>query len=337
MTISKYSKSDKDYLGKGAYYLAVSALQKCVRRGDVLRAVNFGKLCWRIEPYRLFSRLWTILFEDCGRDLPTLLAFYRYRAGFSQFEPLAQLIAMMCRAGKTRDVLAMAELIQGTNLTQSMLTLALQGHPIHSRVLDLNREWYDREWFAYSVWDYGVGDANYDWTLELAERGMKWDWSKFSIGLPYFFMRDTLEYPPTQPVVECGGVHLYRGWFPLEAVDDHTRQGKASFRVYLKYREVHFGETLEDFGDWVFFQEGWKYTNLRPYSYDFFSLLNSMRTSKSGIVMSNFTEPEVTAHWQRDVLPELNRVRTWFLNKTCCDEMDRIKVAYYDQWISFVE
>jgi len=338
VAVVKYSKPENEALGKGAYYLCVSALQKCIRRGDVLRAVNFAKVCWRINQYKLFSRLWTILLEDCGRDVLTLLEFYRYRAGFSTFEPLIPLIVRMCHADKNRDVWAASQIIRGhEKLNQPALEAALVGHPIHCRMIDLHRDWAEKEWYAFSVWDYGVGDANYDWTLELAERSFKWDWSKLGVGLPYFFMVETREAPATNSVAECGGVHLYDGWFPLEALDDHTRQGKICFGTYLKYRAVHFGECREDMGWWVFCQEGWQYANLRSYGFNFPGLVFSNWTLPSGALLSSCYQPEAAEHWHTAVVPELNQVRTWFLDKTCADEMERIKAAYFDQWIGVAD
>jgi len=90
-------------------------------------------------------------------------------------------------------------------------------------------------------------------------------------------------------------------------------------------------------GEWVFYQEGWRHANLRPYSYDFATLADKMCQTPTGEPATNFRAPEATVYWQREVLPELNRVRVWLLDNAHAEEMERIKAAYYDQWLGFVK
>ncbi len=331
--IAAYDKAKKEDLSLNAYYLAISALQKCVRRGDVERAVNFGKICWRMEPYRLFARLWTILYEDCGRDLPALRTFFRYREGYKSFEQIIPLIVAMAKANKSRDSACLSSIIRGATVIPTVFFAEIGQHPIHKRVLDFYKNWPDGEWSLYDPWDYGVGETNYDWTIELAERSTKWSREGFGVGSPYFFMRDTYRTEPT--VNEVPGIgELYEDWFPMVAVDTHTRPGKMALGTYLKHREGKFGETPKDFDWWVFHLEGWRYVRSEPYEFDFTQLCFKMQSIPSGRLSTIFYEPGVQEYYDTTVLPELHKVREWVLNKMHLDMMKKFKEAYLDDWVS---
>jgi len=322
-TIPNIAVYPKDHISKNGYYLAVSAIQKCIRRGDAERAVNLAKVAWRCNSYRLFARLWTILFEDCGRDIDSLLAFYRHRSGYATFEPLIPLIRSMAQGYHSRDVCGASSLIKDGGINYERLEATLKG-TVHEPFLELCRDRLEAI-HDYSVWDFGSGDANYDWTIELAERGMKFDWEKFSVGLPYFFQSRMMEPPADIPVKECGPLTLYRDFYPLEALDDHTRPGKIAFATYIKHRsDPYMG--ARDIGSYMFFQEGWLCSKLITHSFNFGFIADTLAGYTA------YQRPEIVEHFRTVVNPEMAKVRKWVLDKQCSQEMDQLKAAYLEDF-----
>lgn len=330
--LEKFTKEEKAVVGLGPYYLSVSAFQKCVRRGDINRAVNFAKVCWRMEPYRFFSRMWTVIFEDCGRDLPTLLALYKFRSGYSKFEDLVPLICLMCKAQKSRDSAYASFIVRGDQVKPLVLNNALATHPKHNKLLELYKAWPDRGYDSYSVWDFGAGDTNFDWTIELAERAKSFDREGFSAGSPYFFMADNFETCQGFDEVPDIGA-LWDGWFPMVAADTHTRAGKVSVGTLLKHHPSPFGENSDEMGEGLFILEGWLYRNAIRTDFDFQSLYESMWTTPQGNPVLNFRHPDRMRYYQEQVLPELMNVREWYLSTVAGAEMEMLKRIYADQWI----
>lgn len=339
MPIEKYDKQFKEELGKTAYYVGISALQKCIRRGEAERAVNFAKLCWRMEPHRLFCRLWTILGEDCGRDIPALLAFYKHRGGGFQFEPLVNLVVALANARKSREVCLTAYWLKGDTLRPAILAAAVQG-TVHEKLTELIQRWDGPEG-QFSLWDYGVGDANLDWTIDVAERSGKFDWEKFCPAIPYFTMTDTREL--TGKVYDEGGpLTIYDDFLPLEALDIHTRPGKHAINVFAKYRQdwlQSFGLPItgQNLGTNVFWMEGWLYRNYCPYrSLDIIGLWDQMEymQCQSPPCYAGEMKQRTMANMTEHVLPELNKCRAWLIgeDETYRNDLARMKTAYYDQY-----
>lgn len=332
MPIEKFTKEYVDLLGKTSYYLSISAVQKCVRRGDVTRAVNFAKVAWRLNPHRLFSRLWTILYEDCGRDIPALLAFYKHRGGGFEFENIIPLIVKLAQAKKSRDVNCLSFMIRGHDLNRQLLEDELGNHPIHNKVVKLVDGYQQNEIQAYDIWDFGFGDSNFDWTIELAQRSEKFDWEKFGVGSPYFFMPQTYENNPTY-CEEANVGDLYDDWFPLVAVDGHTRPGKICFGTYVRKNNMKHGETNDDMDWWMFYAEGWQYSRVMDYSYPFHKLFDKMCKTPTGRPASDFANPEVIAYYKDKIIPDMNGLRCWLLDKSKQDMLN-FKWAYAEEWFS---
>ena len=333
--IKKYDKDTIELLGKTTYYVALSAVQKCIRRGDPTRAVNFAKVAWRINPYRLWNRLWTILYEDCGRDLPTLLMFYKHRGGGYEFENLIPLIVQMANADKSRESNLLSYWLGGEFLDKDLLHAATVG-TIHHRLVEILDEWTRTEFHAYSIWDYGVGNSNLDWTIEVAERSIQFDWEKFGRGSPYFFMQDTCEVSGT--FSECGHLTILDNWMPSEAIDCHTMPGKQANRTFIKYHpETDYPGVKYDIpdglGEWLFWHEGWLYRHSKPYQgLDFFGLFQQMQNIEHLGKAYNLVTEEATASMKR-VIEEMHKIRLWTMQNSFKRDFDALKWAYADQWV----
>jgi hypothetical protein len=335
--IPKYTPEEKARFGKNAYYISLSALQKCIRRGHEQEAVNFAKVAWRIEPYKMFARLWTILYEDCGRDSNALIAFYRYKEGYSKLEPLLMLVSAMCRAGKSRESCYLSHWMVGRDIEREIFKKELENTPHYQSLTDLIGRYHSSGMEVYDIWDFGVGNANFDWTIELADRSTKWDREQMGLGSPYFFTMIARE-PAQAGTDECGPCTFYNGWLPLEAIDVHTRPGQHAVRAVLKYRAKEISELplsldYENFGSMMFIWEGWKYRNYQPYRGLDFELLGRkmdfwQNYNCSGVAALQHLKPRFDS-----LLPEINQCRSWLLGNDYKNEVDLLKEAYFDNFI----
>lgn len=337
MTIVKYDKAAKEALGKTCYYLSVSAMQKSIRRGETERAINFAKVVWRMEPYRLFARMWTVLFEDCGRSTSALLAFYKYRGGYSTFEKLVPLIRVMSEAQKSREAVWLSQWLKGRNFDSEAFTKVVYS-TYHESLIQLIRDFPLNGVDSYSIWDFGVGDSNFDWTIELAERSLKFDYEKIGEGVPYWFNVFAQEEPRVSQD-EVGPLALYDGFFPLEAADAHTGPGQHAIHATLKYKS----RELKSYGlsceydmvaKYLFIFEGWKYRNYNPYhSLDFDRLGREMEyfehTQCSHAAVVDTQETQFAK-----VLPDLLNTRRWLLSREYHSDMTKLKTAYFDQYLT---
>lgn len=77
---------------KNCYYLAISALQKCVRRGWADLAVKMGNVAWRLDKWRLFRRLFTVMFEEAGGDIEMMQVIAQWKGTYKDFSTLEPLI-----------------------------------------------------------------------------------------------------------------------------------------------------------------------------------------------------------------------------------------------------
>jgi hypothetical protein len=291
------------------YYMSISAMQKCIRRSMPDEAVRFAYVAWKCNKYRLFCRLWTVLFEDCGRNELALRAMYDHMSGYQEFEPLEFLVRCMAVGPKDRSVFSLSYIIGGKSLKPIFLHSVIKNHPVHKRVGDIVGRWHEEKTNVFDVL------PDYTWVVELAARSESWDWEKGGIATPYFFNTETYQ----KPREACNRVHLcepctlYQDFFPLESVDCHTMPGKACCRIFTKKLP---GKSAKDIENYFFYHEGCKIRDGDFYNYRFFLL----DTDMSGY--GHYLKPLEN---MEDHLKEMNEVRTWYLDKNLSGDMRDIK------------
>jgi len=322
-------------MNKNIYYLASSAAQKCVRRGEAEAAVNFARVMWELDKFATWKRIWIWLSEDCCRNTKALKLFHGWTESSKLFEPMIPLIQAMAEGPKDRTGASLSAIIRMDQTSPVRIWTHLKDQPIHKRVIDLMKDWGDRYFECYDVWDYDIGDNNYDWVIEVCERGSKYDREHFIVAIPYFFMKDTRD-TIDKCVVECGPPTWYDNWFPLEAMDGHTRPGQSAFGVYCKHRKFPKIGVTSGYGlkPYVFFNEGWLATQYCPYSYNFINLwMDGVSKDTPQKVMSGYFNPEVRTYMQEEVLPELNNVRIWAIEKMFKEDFGLFKELYQKDFI----
>lgn len=333
--LQKYDKETVEQIGKTSYYVAISAMQKCVRRGDVTRAVNFAKVGWRMNPHRCFSRLWTILYEDCGRDLPAMLAFFKHRKGGFEFENIVNLIVKLAKATKSRETCLTSYWMKGQHYKKDVILQSI-GADHAATLIPLIDAFSAGRYNAYDAWDYGVGNENMDWTIELAERSEKFDWEKFGAASPYWFQAQYLNVPDTIHH-EIEGDNYIDGWMPSSAIDCHTRPGKVIDSAFMKHNPASKYPGVEykidyGIGSWLFWHDGWKYNRMsKRTDIDIFDIwLDCELVDNFGPARLYFTEQAVES--MAKVIEDIQGLRHWVVTKSFKQDFDWLKYCYADQW-----
>lgn len=334
--IEKYDKDWKEKLGKTAYYIALSAMQKCIRRSYLKGALNWGKIAWSIDPYALYRRLWTVLFEDCGRDLPSLALFHSRSIAYSNFESIRNAVKTLCLAQKSRECGWMRFWMEGKNFNHEYVDRYM-GERHYKQIIDLGEGYRRKGLAAYCLWDFGVGDTNFDWVIDLATTASKFDHEKFSIGMPYWFMNGVYD-ERIRLVNECESITLFQDFLPLEAIDWHTRPGQHTCRMFAKYRESQLKSLgliggAQMFGNYMFVHEGWKYRNACPYySIDVDNIGRGMEYW-SEIGISGMEVLQELGDSFEEIHFDLHKCREWILKTHYAEDVENMKKAYFTDFL----
>jgi hypothetical protein len=313
------------------YYLSISSIQKCIRRGETERAVNFAKVAYRQNGYRTFCRLWTILFEDCGTSLDALQAFRNYPLGSRNFSDLVPLITAMSESVKDYRPVYLSDVIKGASWGQGFppvaLYQALKGTPF-SLAIEWYKEYPERELEVFDLLDYDAEDA---WIPKLCKLGCKFDYSKFSLGVPLLIHEDGVD-DPTTTLEDTTELTLYRDFLPLESVDTHTRQGKFAQNIFLKNNSNSWLDK-NSIGGSVFFHEGVIHSKSKVGAFDLRKLLWDIlsKNPKTSFLDTIYTE-ETKLFWS-EKLSDLNSLRSWVLDKHFNDDVNYLQSEYEKDFI----
>lgn len=248
---------------KNVYYVALSGMQKSIRRGYCDQAVNLCKVAWLIEPFKLFSRLWTVCFEDCGRDLRTLRTFYDWRGNSKDFMTLLPLIKAMAVNTHSQDAHWLRQLlkqVEGSVMSAAGMLKGISHDPI----------------LFTAVKEVGLtGMSAYDnvatlklpedksWIVDICDRSLTFDWEKFALAVPFFFLDS--EYEESVPV-EGGDIPLWENIMPLATLDGHTRPGKRVLSLMKHQLAGASKEFLDEYDLMMFLYEGASYKNFCTHS-----------------------------------------------------------------------
>lgn len=307
---------DESQTNKNIYYLAISGTQKCIRRGDIEGAVNLAKVAWKHNPEGLWKRLWTILGEDCGRDLKTLRVFYDYSGSFKEFYDLMPLVVAMATGSHDRQTVAVTDILVHQKMCLSLSDEdATVLNTIRTDFREMGLEVYSPLKFIT------VLGTECRWPLELSMRAKKYDREQFCSAIPYFYLQ-ACHQAPILVLDECEGCHKYKDFFPLEASDVHTRPGQAAYKMYLEHRKFEFTADLKIFGEYVFLYEGGLLRKYSPYKVNFY-----------GDFIQDFVHPGIKQQMDKVVLPELLKARSWALSKLFGPDMAQMEKDYHDDFI----
>lgn len=216
---------------KNAYYIALSGLQKAIRRNDLVLALISAKVAHEIDPFRLFRRMHTIAFEDCSMSF-NVLDFLRYPAakhGFGSFkdwEYIRKFVGLMVKCPKT----------------QEPCRFTYMGRQDIKYLPKECMDWAE-QLFEYDDFECYIDtiDPSLHWVIDVCENGQKkYDkWEKCSCFIPYFvgkygFAEDHID----RIIDEYSGSNcedaLIENLLYCSAIDRHTRPGAIALNGLIK-------------------------------------------------------------------------------------------------------
>ena len=307
------------------YYLSVSAMQKCIRRGETERAINFAKVAYRQNGYKTFGRLWTILFEDCGTSLEALKVFNNYPIGSKTFSDLIPLIKSLSNSVKDTLPVFLSSVIKGAcwgvTLPPVPLYLKLKDTPFRPAI-EWYKQWPEDKLEVFDSLDY---DDELKWLPRLCKLGCKFDYSKFALGVPLLLHESGINLK-TSVVPNNSKLTYFKDFLPLEAVDVHTRQGKFALNIFLK--KVSSALPRDVIRESLFYLEGVVHNQRRVREVNLRTLLWELVAEHSKLTfLPQLTSPEAQDFWLNNS-DQLNSIRTWVLNTHFEDDLELLQAEY---------
>lgn len=300
-----------------AYYLLVSGMQKAVRFGMPEVAVNLARVAHGLEPYRLYRRVWTVLFEDCGLNKAALSMFFETRGSHKDFDRIVPLVVAMASGPKTHAVFGATMLIKGepAELPVRMVE-ELQRTECGRELLILREKWNKEELFEYyNTMEFACTDVG-RWVLDLVERSMATDYEKWGVSVPLFFTKnvavDSKDWGVTED--QTLNTELFNGFYPFAALDEHTWPGKMMISA-LRNQIVFPSEWLGVDGkkelwlEWIIFGlEGAAHKDELLWPPQFWKI------ALSGCGYAWLFEPRVQ-EWLVSCMPKMRELRLWAIGK----------------------
>ena len=300
------------------YYLSISAIQKCVRRGMPDEAVRFAKIAWNLDPYRMYSRFHTILFEDCAWDMELLRRFHETRFTSKDFDIMASFIRDMCKSKRAdNSTCALSLMITGNEPPNENVVRHLVDNGM-DELLELRNDWV---LYRYSWYDEGRIDDDWMWLVDSCERSTKFDREKLAVCIPALVKHYGLDTINSAPIIdECPDTYMIDDWFPAVAMDGHTRPGLMAMRVLFSRLDRPLPPKFDK--NLVFYHEG----GLRNGKVDLF-------TDFKDVYIQNFQgvdlkHPKIASFYDKFVKNPLNEVREWVVHSKMKSEFEVFKQMY---------
>ncbi len=313
---------------KNAYYLLVSGMQKAVRFGMPEVAVNLARVAHSLEPYRLYRRIWTVLFEDCGLNEVALNLFAAERGSYRDFDSISPLIAAMASGPKTHAVFGATMIIKGEPEELPPCTVEeLRRTKCGQELLTLRDKWKRAELFEYyEGMEFPRRDGG-KWVVELVRRSMATDYEKWGLSVPLFFAVQGAVERVNREAIEDQTLNteLFNGFYPFAALDEHTWPGKmmiSALRKQMGFPSEWFGVhgNRELWLEWIIFGlEGSAHKDELLWPPPLW------RIALSGCGYAWLFESRVR-EWLISCLPKMRELRLWAMSK-CSDlfaEMEKL-------------
>jgi hypothetical protein len=277
------------------YYVAISGLQKAVRRGLKSTAVSLAEIAWQIEPYRLYRRLHTILYEDCPTNLAALRWVYDHPMDSRKWDTIEAAVSAMCDGSTNLEVMYLSHIITHKSDVPEQLRDYLKASRF-SEVLELREKWQETELYP----DLG----EYEWIMDLIDRTKRLDGEDCWVAVPLFWK--TVGGERCSDVVdEAPETDMLYDVLPACAIDGHTRPGKIAFSAFFKYRSRLWASRADK--PIFYWYEGRLRNKCEQWLADFPNKYVPTQEMFNGM---GILENSTTAYFEK-IKPEINVVRDW--------------------------
>lgn len=246
----------------------------------------------------LYSRLFIIAYEECGRDANILRWMYENRPTMKDKAQLETWIKMMALSKrKSNESVGLMFFIKRKAYMHSSIDC-----PILRKVISL---WDD---YGYESYEQVGFPSEHEWILELLERTGKQDRESLGVGLPYFYLKELAEEFPIKDDCEPGS--LWKDLLPYAAFDQHNRIGNACLNIFHSKTNVSDHLKFRNVGPYIFKNEGMLIVNRLTYPIAF--------RSHSSENFNKLTDDK------RFVNQQLNDIRSWVMEKKYSAEAEYI-------------
>jgi hypothetical protein len=212
-------------VSKNSYYIAISGLQKAIRRGNAHAAVACTFVAWKHDKHKLFRRLFTVLFEDCGRDGSAVLEVAKIAPRHNDWESIEKFVRVMVASGKSREQGGLQFIFNNLDDFADLAVVPREYEKI-ARMNDLD-ELPDHPIAAF------------------CQRYGNLDWEKQALFVFLTNQIDGFNEPAFQPDEDLIGADIvWHNTIFYSALDLHTRYGAIAEGTWMKQNR----EALEGFG-----------------------------------------------------------------------------------------
>jgi len=272
------------------YYLAISGIQKSVRRGLTEQALKCTKIAYEIDRQRLIKRLLVISFEECSRD-EEILRFLYERPNTKDPKVIEKWITLLATSK-----------FKSSNSVPFCRFLIKRDTPMEFLDDELFQELYS-DWpeYEFEIYDRHGFPKEKEWILDICERVYKVSSEKLQGGVPYCILNAD-DYPH---VDDCEVGEIWNNLIPYSAFDKHTRPGKFALNIYKKKHNINMNS--EDFGMYLFNEEGHNTINRLTFKHDLWKI-------------TPFIFNRIPKKFGLENNQELNSIRRWVMEKKFPDE-----------------
>jgi len=230
-------------MNANVWFLSISGMQKCVRRGLPDQAVILARIAWDQNPRALYGRCFTVAFEECGRSASIMTQVANFKGGPAAWDEIEEFVRLMARPNST---------FKCNETVAMMLWLEEKSKEAPEDIQRIADLWESYRFASYDELEY---PEEAEWLINTCERGYSLDKEHLSIGIPYLWMKDmACDYEII--VDDCPVGDLWRDLIPYSAFDGHTRVGSFALSLYARRFPVPELKNREDWKAFVFKHEG---------------------------------------------------------------------------------
>lgn len=304
--------TEKIDVDQDAYFTFISALQKCVRRGLIKEAVINARAAHYLEPYRMYARLHTILYEECAVNVHALKKMADLRASYKEFDKLEPIVVAMASGLHSRNAIGIKNILIGrVKHSPAMLDRIEADCPPLRKLITL---WPSHEFDTYR--SLGIPEE-YDWVVDLCQRAKREDRESICFGVPFYYLDPKFTEPTDEAPVTPMLTDIGLPTIPDCALDGHCRIGK--FALIVTGKRTSLGMTPDDLKGWAFFQEGSK----RNRYCDCLAPVYVWNMETEG--NTRYVTDQVNAVWSERFYPTLTDIRRWAMTKVNTPTLNRMR------------
>lgn len=319
------------------YYLALSGMQKAIRKNLVVPALRCGAVAHSINSRAMWQRVFTVWGEDCGRNEEALFNLWKWRGNVTKWKDVAPLVETLASGTKTEDMSTLWGIV-GEDLSfykddpeecpikksEVLNEFKHDGKYRKYYVVIPTREKYkkaylksemssgDWSWEFEKVFDRHDFNFEDDWVLEALEHVYRFDREGQCEAAPILWMNCGRKEPILRVENYDPDAVVIKDTLPIAALDMHTRPGIMAISIFKKRHGNVIDEVcrVKEFGGMIFTHDSQLYNNKAVTETDFQNIWQQLTAT------DHLYGVEGREWFLKNVRPVLNEIRMWVITKT---------------------